>query len=121
MADNDAKKGGRSDIPHRDLEQIISEHSWGRTCTYDGSGSTLFFIDFVENGEGRCFICADFCPLFDLNWVEYPVFLDNQINLALDLDCLTILFYLFLVAAPVIWGGYTIVANTPSSAAINDL
>ena len=89
------QKGGRSDIPHRDLEQIISKHPRSRTGTYDGSGSTFFFTYFVENGESRCFISADFCPLFDLDWVENPIFFNNQINLTLDLDGLTILFDFF--------------------------
>ena len=105
-ANGGAKKDGRSGIPHRDLEQIISEHPGGRTGTDNGSGSTLFFIHFIENWESRRFISADFCPLFDLEWVEHPIFFNNQINFALDFDGITILFDLFLVAAPVI--GHTI-------------
>jgi hypothetical protein len=101
-----------SNIPHRDLKQIISEYPRSGTCTYDGSGSALFFTYFVENRKSRSFISADFCPLLDFDWVEHSIFFNNQINLALDFDGLSILFDLFLVAAPVIGHTITIINSS---------
>ena len=112
MADDAAKKGGRSNIPHWNLKQIISKHPRGRTGTYNGSSSALFFTYFIKNGKIRSFISAYFCPLLDFDWVEYPIFLNNQINLALDFNGLTILFDLFLVASPVIGHTITIINSS---------
>lgn len=67
---------------------------------------------FVEDRKSRSFISAHFCPLLDFDWVEHAIFFNNQINLALDFNGLTILFDLFLVATPVIGHTITIINSS---------
>ena len=60
--DDAATNGGRSDIPHRDLKQTISEHPRGGAGTYDGPGSALFSLTLSRTGKAEASSALPFVP-----------------------------------------------------------